>query len=401
MVGCRSETTTSESASSCQSVDSGTCWSRRSAPSASNAVSWSSISKRGDAAPPSTSRARGYRCRSSREGFQKLRDAPREVQVPKAADHRETVRGNAALPHGWVAPGRHRHAPDRSLVAGLTRPPLDVRGMDDERHCVAQDLSGEGELLGPVLPERRDQTVHDALREEASFRSGLPLHRLEIPLRVAAAQRDPCDQVVEHELVQHDHPRPAAERVHDPVVGVGVVARRGTGRGRRGEVVAGLHGARREGRPAARGQAPAERCSPRSPSAPARAESNTRPSWRGRRRRLGAPLSAALERTQAFLDLRAADAPPRPARTGGPRVRGRRPTARPAREARPARVGEGASANGRFIDSGTPARNRQTRTEMRARSRPSPRGGGEGGGGGGTLAASAPSSRRRRSASAS
>ena len=50
------------------------------------------------------------------------------------------------------------------------------------------------------------------------------LHRVEVGAAVAAADRDPGDQVVEHELVQDDDARTVAERIDDPAVRLGVVA---------------------------------------------------------------------------------------------------------------------------------------------------------------------------------
>ena len=54
--------------------------------------------------------------------------------------------------------------------------------------------------------------------------SVLALHRVEVAVAVAAADRHPGDEVVDDEVVQDDDARPPAQRVDDPGVSVGVVA---------------------------------------------------------------------------------------------------------------------------------------------------------------------------------
>ena len=43
-------------------------------------------------------------------------------------------------------------------------------------------------------------------------------------MAVAAPDREPGDEVMEHEVVQHDEPGRAAQRLHDPAVSLGIVA---------------------------------------------------------------------------------------------------------------------------------------------------------------------------------
>src|SRR5437764_6329074 len=87
-----------------------------------------------------------------------------------------------------------------------------------------EHLAGEREILGPDLPERRDDAVEDAVREEAAGHAGLPLHGAEVALAVAPPEREARDEVVEDEVVEDDDPRALPQRLDDPAVRVGVVA---------------------------------------------------------------------------------------------------------------------------------------------------------------------------------
>ena len=60
--------------------------------------------------------------------------------------------------------------------------------------------------------------------EQAADHAALPLHRVEVAVPVAAADRQPGDEVMEDEVVQDDDAGPLAQRVDDPAVRVRVVA---------------------------------------------------------------------------------------------------------------------------------------------------------------------------------
>jgi len=60
--------------------------------------------------------------------------------------------------------------------------------------------------------------------EQAPDDAVLPLHRVEIAVPVATADRHPRDEVMEDEVVQHDESRRPAQGIHDPPVRVRVVA---------------------------------------------------------------------------------------------------------------------------------------------------------------------------------
>ena len=96
--------------------------------------------------------------------------------------------------------------------------------MDDQPAREVEHRAGEREALGLRLPEQRQQVVEHAEPEQPAGDAELALHRVEVAAAVAAADRDPGDQVVQHVLVQHDDAGPLAQRVDDPAVRVGVVA---------------------------------------------------------------------------------------------------------------------------------------------------------------------------------
>ena len=62
------------------------------------------------------------------------------------------------------------------------------------------------------------------MREQPPGDAGLALHRTEIALAVLAPQRQPGDEVVEDELVQHDDAGPLPQRLDDPAVRIRRVA---------------------------------------------------------------------------------------------------------------------------------------------------------------------------------
>jgi hypothetical protein len=61
------------------------------------------------------------------------------------------------------------------------------------------------------------------MREQASDDAVLALHRVEVAVPVPPADCHAGDEVVEHEVVEDDHARSAAECIDDPGVRVGVV----------------------------------------------------------------------------------------------------------------------------------------------------------------------------------
>ena len=96
--------------------------------------------------------------------------------------------------------------------------------MHDEAFGEVEDRAVQWEAVRLGLPDQRQEVVQDAEPEQAAGDAEVALHRVEIGATVAAADRDPGDQVVEHELVQDDDAGPGAEGVDDPAVGLGVVA---------------------------------------------------------------------------------------------------------------------------------------------------------------------------------
>ena len=96
--------------------------------------------------------------------------------------------------------------------------------MDDQARREPEHLAREVEVLGPVLPERRDALVEHGVAEQAADDAALALHRVEVAVAVAAADREPGDEVVEDEVVEDDDAGRAAQRLDDPAVRVRVVA---------------------------------------------------------------------------------------------------------------------------------------------------------------------------------
>ena len=117
-----------------------------------------------------------------------------------------------------------RDPPERPVVAVLPRPRLHVAGMDDQARGSVEHLPRERELLRPHLPQRRHAPLEHAVAEQATGHARLPLQRGEVGVAVLAADGQAGDEMVEHELVQHDDARPPPQRVDDPAVGVRVVA---------------------------------------------------------------------------------------------------------------------------------------------------------------------------------
>jgi hypothetical protein len=89
---------------------------------------------------------------------------------------------------------------------------------------VLEHVTDEREVLGARLPERRQLVVEHGVGEQPPDQPVLAFHRREVAGRVAAGERQPDDQVVEHEVVEDDDPGPLAQCVDDPAVRLGVVA---------------------------------------------------------------------------------------------------------------------------------------------------------------------------------
>ena len=175
-------------------------------------------------------------------------------------------------------PGRMRNHPDRALVSGSTDELVHGLRVDDEPGRVLEHEPRERKVLGPGLPERRDALVEDAVREQPADDSVLALHRVEVAVAVATADRHPGDEVVDDEVVQDDDTRPPAQRVDDPGVSVGVVAdvverRVGAARSALAPLLDDRHV-----EPLPQGRQRAARCSPRRPSSRAASARSTRAS---------------------------------------------------------------------------------------------------------------------------
>ena len=117
-----------------------------------------------------------------------------------------------------------RDDPDPPPVAGGARPVVDVAGMDDEAGREAEDLAREREVLRPVLPQRRDALVEDAVGEQPPDDAVLALHRVEVAVPVAAPDGQAGDEVVEDEVVEDDEAGRRRRASTIQAVRVGVVA---------------------------------------------------------------------------------------------------------------------------------------------------------------------------------
>ena len=107
---------------------------------------------------------------------------------------------------------------------GRERAVAHVARVDDETCREIEHLAGEMEVLGPVLPERRDALVEHRVAEQPPHDSTLALHRVEVPVPVAAPDRQSGHEMVKHEVVEDDDPGRPAQRFDDPAMGIGVVA---------------------------------------------------------------------------------------------------------------------------------------------------------------------------------
>ncbi len=156
------------------------------------------------------------------ERLEQLRHALARVDVAERAEERAAGDvGGRRVGHGE---GGMRDDPDGPVVAGRSRPVAHVGRVHDQPGGEVEHLAGEVEVLGAVLPERRDALVEHGVAEQPADDAALALHRVEVAVAVAAADREAGDEVVEDEVVQHDDAGRAPQRVDDPAVGVRVVA---------------------------------------------------------------------------------------------------------------------------------------------------------------------------------
>ena len=100
-----------------------------------------------------------------------------------------------------IGPGGVRDDGDRPRVADRADALLDVVRVDDEPGREREHLSGEREVLGPRLPQRRDPLVEHPVGEEPSDDAVLPLHRVEVPVAVPPRDGRARDEVVKDEVV--------------------------------------------------------------------------------------------------------------------------------------------------------------------------------------------------------
>ena len=96
--------------------------------------------------------------------------------------------------------------------------------MDDHARRVVEHFADERKVLRARLPQGIDARLDHRVAQQSSDQAGFALHRIEVRGGVAARKRDPGDEVVEDEVVQDDDAGPAAKRVDDPAVRIGVVA---------------------------------------------------------------------------------------------------------------------------------------------------------------------------------
>ncbi len=158
----------------------------------------------------------------AREGFEQLRHALARVDVAESTE--DGVACNGLRLDVGDRPRRMRDDPDPPRVARGAGTVADVAGMDDEAGREPEHLAREREVLGPVLPQRRDALVEDAVCEQPPDHAVLALHRVEVAVAVAPPDGQTGDEVVKDEIVEDDEARAAAQRIDDPGVRVGVVA---------------------------------------------------------------------------------------------------------------------------------------------------------------------------------
>ena len=159
-----------------------------------------------------------HRC----ERLQQLRHALARVHVAEGAEERlsaDVGRRQIGNRERGV-----RDDPDRPLVARRAGLALDVPGVDNEAGREIEHLPREVEVLGAVLPQRRDALIEDSVTQQPPDDPALALHCVEVAVPVAAADRETGDEMVEDEVVEDDDARCPAQRLDDPAVSVGIVA---------------------------------------------------------------------------------------------------------------------------------------------------------------------------------
>ena len=117
-----------------------------------------------------------------------------------------------------------RNPPEPPLVPGRPGAVADVARVHDQTAGLVEHDAREREPLRLGLPEERQQVVEHPEAEQAARDAELALHRIEVAAAVAAADRDPGDQVVQHVFVQDDHAGTFVQCIDDPPVRVRVVA---------------------------------------------------------------------------------------------------------------------------------------------------------------------------------
>src|SRR5437763_14773565 len=109
-----------------------------------------------------------------------------------------------------------RYPPDRAAVPDRPHPLFDIARMNEQPRRQVQHLADEREILRSRLPQRGHEPVDDTVREQPPDDPSVSKHRRAIALGVAATYGQSGDQVVDHEVVQHDRARAAAQRLEDP-----------------------------------------------------------------------------------------------------------------------------------------------------------------------------------------
>ena len=112
--------------------------------------------------------------------------------------------------------------------------------MNDEPLRTVEHGPESGNRSGCVSQRSGKQVVEDAEAEKPARDAEVTLHGVEVAATVAATDRDPGDEVVQHVLVQDDEPGSLVQRIDDPAVRVGVVSDVVERDVRRGRALSGL-----------------------------------------------------------------------------------------------------------------------------------------------------------------
>src|SRR5262249_27505754 len=103
--------------------------------------------------------------------------------------------------------------PDGRVVGGVPGARLDVVGVQDQAGRATEHLARQWELLWLRFPRWWDAPVQDAVRKQASRDAGVAFHCGQVARAVLPADRQPGNEVVEHEVVQDDHARPTPKSI--------------------------------------------------------------------------------------------------------------------------------------------------------------------------------------------